>query len=59
MLVINNIKVVYDSVERSLAMMTSLNDSTTKSEIEMQKLIQVVEDNRARISDCSKAVLKQ
>jgi len=56
--VVNSIKVVNDVAERSVALMSSFNQSITKKEAEMQKLIQVVEDNRQRIPDFSKSTLK-
>jgi len=39
--------------------MSSYNESVTKNEIEMQRLVQVVEDNRKRIPDYKKTTLKQ
>jgi hypothetical protein len=56
--VAKSIKVVNDCAERSIALMTSFNQSITRTESEMQKLMQVVEDNRSRISDTSKHTLK-
>ena len=41
----------------SVALMSTFNQSITKTESEMQKLIQVVEDNRKRIPDCRKSIL--
>ncbi|KAK0062841.1 hypothetical protein Bpfe_007561 [Biomphalaria pfeifferi] len=55
--VVKCLKVVNDTAECSIALMTSFNKSITKSEAEMQKLIQVVKDNRERIPDSSKASL--
>ncbi|KAK0048971.1 polycystic kidney disease protein 1-like 2 [Biomphalaria pfeifferi] len=55
--VVKCLKVVNDTAERSIALMPSFNQSITKSEAEMQKLIQVVKDNRERIPDSSKASL--
>ena len=55
--VIASIKVVNDAPERSIALMSSFNQSITKTESEMQKLIQVVEDNRKRIPDSRKSTL--
>ena len=48
-LTVDSIKVVNDSAERSVALMSSYNKSITKTETEMQRLLQVVEDNRKRI----------
>ncbi|KAK0067447.1 hypothetical protein Bpfe_002954 [Biomphalaria pfeifferi] len=55
--VIGAIKVVNDSAERSVALMSTFNKSITKSETEMQTLLQVVEDNRKRIPDSQKSTL--
>ncbi|KAK0054712.1 hypothetical protein Bpfe_015809 [Biomphalaria pfeifferi] len=55
--VVKCLKVVNDTAERSIALMTSFNQSITKSEAEMQKLIQVIKDNQERIPDSSKASL--
>jgi hypothetical protein len=55
--VISSVKVVNDAAERSVALMSTFNQSITKTESEMQKLIQVVEDNRKRIPDSSKRTL--
>jgi len=57
--VVDSIKVVNDSAERSVALMSSYNESITKNETEMQRLVQVVEDNRKRIPDYKKTTLKQ
>lgn len=55
--VIASIKVINDAAERSIALMSSFNQSITKTESQMQKLIQVVEDNRKRIPDSRKSTL--
>ena len=55
--VVKSIKVVNDAAERSVALMSTFNQSITRREAEMQKLIQVVEDNRQRIPDTSKNTL--
>ena len=52
--VIESLKVVNDTAERLVALMNTFNQSITKTESEMQRLIQVVEDNRKRIPDCRK-----
>ena len=57
--VVDSIKVVNDSAERTVALMSSYNESITKNESEMQRLVQVVEDNRKRIPDYKKTTLKQ
>ena len=54
---VQSLSVVNDSAERSIALMSVFNDSITKSEKEMQKLIQVVEENRKRIPDTRKTTL--
>ena len=56
--VVDAIKVVNDAAERSVAFMSSFNKSITKNEVEMQRLLQAVEDNRQRIPNCKKSVLK-
>ena len=53
--VLNSIKVVNDAAERSIALMTTFNKSITKKESELQKILQVVEDNRKRIPDIKKS----
>ncbi|XP_047123055.1 uncharacterized protein LOC124806322 [Hydra vulgaris] len=55
--VVASLKVINDTAERSIALMSSLNQSITKTESEMQKLLQVVEDNRKRIPDYRKSTL--
>jgi len=55
--VVKSVKVVNDAAERSVALMSTFNQSITKTESEMQKLIQVVEDNRQRIPDSRKSTL--
>lgn len=55
--VVKSLKVINDAAERSVALMSSFNESITKTESEMQKLIQVVEDNRKRIPDARKSTL--
>ena len=55
--VVTSIKVVNDSAERSIALMSTFNQSITKTESEMQKLIQVVENNKKRIPDSRKRTL--
>ncbi|ESO00500.1 hypothetical protein HELRODRAFT_175938 [Helobdella robusta] len=55
--VVKSLKVVNDTAERTVALMTNFNQSITKNETELQKLIQVVEDNRTRIPDFSKRTL--
>ncbi|ESN98417.1 hypothetical protein HELRODRAFT_176885 [Helobdella robusta] len=55
--VVKSLKVVNDTAERTVALMTNFNQSITKNETELQKLIQVVEDNRTRIPDLTKRTL--
>ncbi|ESO02818.1 hypothetical protein HELRODRAFT_174241 [Helobdella robusta] len=55
--VVKSLKVVNDTAERTVALMTNFNQSITKNKTELQKLIQVVEDNRIRIPDSSKRTL--
>ena len=55
--VVKSVKVVNDAAERSVALMTPFNQSITRRESEMQKLIQVVEDNHQHIPDTSKRKL--
>lgn len=56
--VVDAIKVVNDAAERSVALMSSFNKSITKNEVEMQRLLQTVEDNRKRVPNPKKSVLK-
>lgn len=55
--IVKSLKVVNDTAERSVALMINFNKSITKSETELQKLIQVVKDNRTRIPEPSKRTL--
>lgn len=50
-------KVVNDVAERSVALMSTFNQSITRTEAEMQKLIQIIEDNRKCIPDSRKSTL--
>lgn len=62
---INNIKkvksltVVNDVAERGVAMAQSYSGSLTKSEIEFQKIIQVVESHRNTFQNCNKKTITQ
>jgi hypothetical protein len=56
--VLKSVKVVNDVAERSVALMTSVNQSITRSESEMQKLLQVIEDDRQRVPDSFKSMPK-
>ena len=47
--IVKSVKVINDTAERSVALMSTFNESITKTKSEMQKLIQVVEDNRKSI----------
>ena len=53
--IVDSLQVVNDSAERSGAL--TFNESITKTESEMQKLIQVVEDHRKRVPDGRKCTL--
>jgi hypothetical protein len=55
---INSLKVVNDAAERSISLMSGFNESITKNEVQMQRLIQVVEDHRKRVYDSCKRTLK-
>jgi len=55
--IVDSLQVVNDSAERSVALMSTFNESITKTESEMQKLIQVVEDHRKRVPDGRKCTL--
>jgi hypothetical protein len=55
--IVDSLKVVNDIAERSIALMSDFNSSITKNESEMQRLIQVVEDHRKRVPNCSKQTL--
>lgn len=56
-LYVDSIKVVNDTAERSLGLMSHFNESVTKNETEMQRLIQVVENNRKKIPNAKKKTL--
>lgn len=56
--VIDSLKVVNDVAERSVALMTSFNDSITKDEDEKQRLLQVVENHRKTVPDTNKQTLQ-
>jgi len=55
--IVDSLKVVNDTAERSIALMSDFNSSITKNEAEMQRLIQVVEDHRKRVPDSRKQTL--
>ena len=55
---VKSLKVVNDAAERTIALMSTFNQSITRRESEMQKLIQVIEDNRQRIPNTSKSTLE-
>lgn len=55
--VVDNIKVVNDVAERSLALMTIYNETLTRKEDGKQNVIHVVEDNRKRVKGCQKKIL--
>jgi hypothetical protein len=54
---ITTLTVVNDSAERAMALMTTFNHSLTKNEDEKQRVLQVAEDNRRRISDANKKTI--
>lgn len=54
---VDSFKVVNDTAERALKMMTDFNQSLTHNEDDKQSAIQVVEDNRKRIPNLKKSVL--
>lgn len=55
--IVDSFKVVNDTAERALKLMTDVNGSLTNNEQEKQKAIQVIEDNRKRIPSTQKYVL--
>lgn len=55
--IVDSLQVVNDCAERTLKLMTDFNASFTTNESEMQKAIQVIEDNRKRIPNTKKSVL--
>lgn len=55
--IVDSFKVVNDTAERALKMMTDYNQSLTHKEDGKQSAIQVVEDNRKRIPNLNKSVL--
>lgn len=54
---VDNIAVVNDVAERSLALMTNFNEKFTRKESKKQLILQVVQDNRKRIKGCTKKTL--
>lgn len=54
---VDNIAVVNDVAERSLALMTVFNETLTRKEDTKQLVLQVVQDNRKRIINCTKKTL--
>lgn len=54
---VDSFKVVNDTAERALKMMTDYNESLTLNEQKKQSAIQVVEDNRKRVPDLKKSTL--
>jgi hypothetical protein len=55
---VQSLSAVNDVAERSIALVTELNESPlTRNEEEFQKVIQVVEDNRRRLPDVRKDLL--
>ena len=56
--IVDCLKVVNDSAERSVSLMSAFNESITKNEKEMQKLLQVVEDHRKRVPNAQKSILQ-
>lgn len=55
--IVDSLKVTNDTAERSLKLMTDINESLTSKENKMQQLIQVIEDNRKRIPNTKKDTL--
>ncbi|XP_037030592.1 uncharacterized protein LOC119070384 [Bradysia coprophila] len=55
--IVDSFKVVNDTAERALKIMTDFNESLTFKEENKQNSIQVVEDNRKRIPNLKKTVL--
>lgn len=55
--IVDSFKVVNDSAERALKLMTDINGSITHDEQQKQKSIHVIEDNRKRIPSTQKYVL--
>lgn len=55
--IVDSFKVVNDTAERTLKLMTDVNGLFTNNEQEKQKTVQVIEDNRQRIPSAKKYVL--
>jgi hypothetical protein len=55
--VVQFIKVVNDAAERKIALMSDYNDVLTKNEATKQDILQIVENNRKRISNTAKNTL--
>lgn len=54
---IDSINVVNDAAEKSMALITTYNESLTRNEDEKQLVLQVVEDHRKRVKNCKKSTL--
>lgn len=55
--IVDSFSVVNDCAERTVKLMTDVNELSTTSEPEMQRAIQVIEDNRKRIPTTKKSDL--
>ncbi|XP_050547554.1 uncharacterized protein LOC126909176 [Daktulosphaira vitifoliae] len=57
--VVESIKVVNDTVEQGVKLMTDFNEKFTKNEEQKQFVLQVVQDYRKKFPGCSKDTLKE
>lgn len=55
--IVDSIKVVNDTAERTLNLMSDFNGTITNNEVQKQNVIQVVEDHRKRVKTSNKSVL--
>jgi hypothetical protein len=55
---IRSLKVVNDTAERAIKLITQCSSARpTKNETELQKIVQIIEDNRKRLPEVSKQAL--
>jgi hypothetical protein len=55
---VNCLKVINDTAERGIALMSTYNKTLAKNEKRKQNVLQVVEDNRKRVKSTTKEALK-
>lgn len=55
--IVDSFKVVNDTAERALKLMTDINESHSSNEARKQQVVQVIEDNWKKIPNTKKSVL--